>query len=277
LFIGGLFDGLFTVPYTSPLTAALPSTWRFVQPLLSSSYLGWGSSSLGQDVKEIVECINYILSIRPHGKIVMMGHSTGCQDIMHYLLSPNSENKPVRPHLAGGILQAGASDRECLKMILPEGIYESSAKIAEDYVAAGRGEDVLPRHVLGGAMDPVPICARRWLSLLSPAPNHDGEDDYFSSDFEDERLKDTFGQIGSTGTPIQILFSEKDQYVPEYINKEDLVGRWTRFIRDGGGIVDEASGIVKGADHTLASAGEDVVGDLVARVTAFLGRVEMST
>ena len=42
-----------------------------------------------------------------------MGHSTGCQDVIHYLTSPPSNvYKAPREPVVGGILQAPASDRE---------------------------------------------------------------------------------------------------------------------------------------------------------------------
>lgn len=274
VFVGGLFDGLFTVAYTKVLASSLPLTWRFVQPLLSSSYRGWGTSSLDRDVRELSQCIEYLLTLRPRGKVVLMGHSTGSQDIMHYLLSPLEEEQSPRPPLAGAIMQGGISDREASVMLLPEGVYQSSVQVALDYVSEGRGADVLPAQAIDGFFSDVPISARRWLSLMSPPPAHNGEDDYFSSDFGEERLKGTFGRIGATKTPIQILYGEKDQYVPTSVDKEELVGRWERMIREGGGIVDEESGIVKGADHTLEGAGEQVVNDLVSRVVGFLGRIE---
>ncbi|MCJ1244784.1 hypothetical protein MMC30_001984 [Trapelia coarctata] len=235
VFVGGLFDGLFTVAYTKTLAASLPPAWRFVQPLPSSSHHGWGTSSLDQDVEQIVQCIRYILTLRPQGKIVLMGHSTGSQDTMHYLLSPLQEEQSPRPFLAGAIMQGGVSDREAFPMLLPEEVYQSSVQVALDYVAEGHGEKVLPAQILGQFFPEVAISARRWLSLMSPPPAHNGQDDYFSSDFGDERLKGTFGRIGATGTPVQILYSEKDQYVPEFVHKEELVERWERVIREGGG------------------------------------------
>ena len=251
----------------------LPTAWRFVQPLLSSSYHGWGTSSLNNDVEEIEDCIKYILALRPKGKIVLMGHSTGCQDIMHYLLSPMKDDKLPRPHLAGGIMQAGCSDREAFGLLMSKDVYDASVHVAQLYVSEGRGEDVLPAHALGGSFPGVPICARRWLSLTSPPPAHDGEDDYFSSDFGEDRLRRTFGRIGTTGTPIQMLYSEKDQYVPETVDKIRLLERWARAIKEGGGTVDQDSGIIKGADHTL-DASEGTVADMVRRVIGFLDRVE---
>ena len=244
-----------------------------MQPILSSSYSGWGTSSLDKDVLQIAECINYILNIRPNGKIVLMGHSTGCQDIMQYLLSPLQKDELARPPLAGAIMQGGVSDREALGMMLPEELCESSIRLAQSYVAEGREDDVLPASSKL-SMFRQPVSAKRWLALMSPGPAHDGEDDFFSSDFTYERLMKTFGRIGSTKTPIQILFGAMDQFVPGFVNREEMVGRWKKAIRDGGGIVDEDSGVVEGMDHSLSTAEDGVMEEMIGRVLRFLRRVE---
>ncbi len=56
VFIGGLTDGLMAVPYLAPLQKALNlgcCHLKLVQVLLSSSYCGYGTSSLHQDVQEL--------------------------------------------------------------------------------------------------------------------------------------------------------------------------------------------------------------------------------
>jgi triacylglycerol esterase/lipase EstA (alpha/beta hydrolase family) len=72
--------------YPSTIAKSLPSSWAIAEVLLSSSYRGWGTSSLAKDARELSECVSYFASLRPSAKIVLMGHSTGCQDIMEYLL-----------------------------------------------------------------------------------------------------------------------------------------------------------------------------------------------
>ncbi|KAI4136062.1 MAG: hypothetical protein LQ347_000112 [Umbilicaria vellea] len=205
-----------------------------------------------------------------------MGNSTGCQDVMHYLLSPGFEE---RPKINGAIMQASISDREAIPMMVAQATHDSAVKIAQAYVEDGRVEDIIPSNITGEAFPRTPISARRWLSLISPGPEHDGEDDYFSSDFGDERLRGTFGKIGAAGVPICFAYSGADEYVPDFVNKEKLVAKWERIIREGGGVVDEASGVVRGATHTMAKStkqrtSEDSVQDLVTRVVGFAQRVE---
>ena len=203
-----------------------------------------------------------------------MGHSTGCQDVMYYLISPTKGGEE-RPKIDGGIMQASVSDREALLLLLGVEAYEKSVEVAQEYVKAGRGEDTLSMDSTSGFLH-TPVCARRLLSLASPPPDHDGEDDFYSSDLPDERLRRTFGKIGSTGTPVSILFSGRDQFVPDSVDKVALVERWEKMIREGGGTVDKGSGIVKGANHDLEDVPEEVTQDLVERVRGFAERVEAS-
>ena len=196
-----------------------------------------------------------------------MGHSTGSQDVMHYLLSPGE-----RPKIDGGIMQSGVSDREAIVTYMIPELLNQSVRVAQRYVREGRENDILPDN-LTNTIFPAPISAKRWLSLASPAPEHAGEDDYFSSDFDDERLRRTFGRLGGTKTPVCILYGEKDQYVPESVDKAGLVERWENHIRKGGGVVDEGSGLVPGMSHTAKELGAPTE-DMIARVVKFLVRIE---
>ena len=72
---------------------------------------------------------------------------------------------------------------------------------------------------------------------------------------------------------IGFLFSGRDEYVPEGVDKVGMVERWGGFVRRGGGVVDEGSGVVEGATHTLVEGGRGLE-ELMGRVVGFLGRVE---
>ncbi|MCJ1465583.1 hypothetical protein MMC07_004202 [Pseudocyphellaria aurata] len=266
IFIGGLTDGLLTVPYTLPLAKALPNAYSLVEVLLSSSYSGWGTVSINQDVKEIAQCVAYFQNLRPQGKVVLLGHSTGCQDVLHYLIADGE-----RPRIDGGILHSSVSDREALTKVLPPADYENGVKLAREYVDDNRGGDVLPARFTG-ALFSTPISANRWMSLASPGPDHAGEDDYFSSDFDDERLKRTFGKAGATGTRLSLLYGGSDQYVPDAVDKGALLGKWFRHIQEAGGVVDESAGIIEGATHTLKEGGKPTE-DLIDRVIGFISRL----
>lgn len=194
-----------------------------------------------------------------------MGHSTGCQDIMEYLTGPGHE---TRAPIDGGILQAPASDREAIIMELQPEIYEESCTVAQSMVAAGDGEEILPSRLTKQVFFQAPIAARRWLSLASP--NHDGDDDYFSSDLTDDQLRKTFGTLPAR-SPLLILYSGDDEFVPKEIDKLALVKRWIGFAKEGPGKVDEEfSGVLEGASHNLWANAEEVVQDFLRRVLGFL-------
>lgn len=263
IFIGGLFDGLLTVPYPTTIASVLPPAWSLAQPILSSSYIGWGSSSLQRDAKELSKCVSYFRGIKT-GKIVLLGHSTGCQDVMEYLVGPGHETYAP---IDGGILQAPVSDREAIVATMDPEVYKGSCEFAQKMVDAGDGDEILPSKVTESFF-PGPISARRWLSLASP--NHDGDDDYFSSDLSDEQLKKTFGSLPAK-SPLCILISGSDEHMPKTIDKAALVEKWIRFVKNGEGKVDQGSSrVVEKATHNLAGDPVGVVDDLVKRVLRFL-------
>lgn len=264
IFLGGLFDGLLTVPYVPPVVKSLPLSWSLVEPILKSAYKQFGIASLGEDIAEIATLVEHFRSLRP-GKIVLLGHSTGSQQIIHYLLSPSS------PKIDGAIMQGSASDREAMMKELSLSDYEATCALAQSYVDEDRSEDILPFAATRAIYLSVPISAKRWLSMASPGPAHVGEDDYFSSDLDDERMQSTFGALGEKGTKVAFLYSDNDQFVPDTVNKKKLLERWHEHTRRGGGMIDEGSGIVQGASHTLNNG----VGleDLVTRITGFLQRI----
>ncbi|KAL9101388.1 MAG: hypothetical protein Q9163_003346 [Psora crenata] len=281
LFLPGLSDGLLTVPYTSSLAASLPEDWRFVESILGSSYRQWGFSSLDEDVTEIAQLVSYFRSLKEDetfppgkGKVLLLGHSTGCQMIMHYFLSDPSNGYEAgkRPRIEGAIMQGSVSDREAMTMLIPTQEYERACETARQYVNHGQGRDVLPTSLTQKCFGKVPMTAERWLSLASPGPEHLGLDDYFSSDFDALRLERTFGKIGQMGIRTMFLLGERDQHVPHFVNRSELVRKWEGFVRKGGGVVDEGSGILLGGSHTLKEGGI-VVDELLRRVSGLLERL----
>ncbi|RZC53215.1 hypothetical protein C5167_012070 [Papaver somniferum] len=107
IFIGGLTDGLLATDYVEPLSIALQKEkWSLVQPLLSSSYTGYGTSSLKQD-------------------------------IVHYLRTNAACSRAVR----AAILQAPVSDRE-FRATLPE--TAEMIDLASTMISEGRGDELMP-------------------------------------------------------------------------------------------------------------------------------------
>uniref|UniRef100_A0A2P2J4S0 UPF0613 protein PB24D3.06c n=1 Tax=Rhizophora mucronata TaxID=61149 RepID=A0A2P2J4S0_RHIMU len=212
IFIGGLTDGFLATEYLEPLAVALhKEKWSLVQLTLSSSYSGYGTSSLQQDAMELDQLISYLINKENSEGVVLLGHSTGCQDIVHYMCTNAACSRAVR----AAILQAPVSDREYRATLS-----ETAAMIdlASTMIEDGRGSELMPREA-----DPsAPITAYRYHSLYA----YNGDDDLFSSDLSDDQLRMRLGHMSNT--PCQVIFSMADEYVPEYVDKKALVERLCR-------------------------------------------------
>ena len=195
------------------------------------------------------------------------------QHAKHQLTLPTGAS--TRPEISAAILQAGVSDREAWEFLLssPEEKASCAAVLAsaEQLLAAGKPKEIVPRdnnivqRELGAA-----ISAYRTHSLLAKG----GDDDYFSTDLDDETLRKTFGRFGED-VPLMFLLGSEDPFVNPSTDKVALLSRWAGFVREGGGVVDEVNGgVVEGAHHNLDGDPEEVVADLVGRVVRFLGGFE---
>ncbi|KKZ62621.1 hypothetical protein EMCG_03031 [[Emmonsia] crescens] len=308
LFIGGLGDGYYTVPYLHDITAGLESgKWSVFSMQLSSSYSGWGLGNLDKDVDEIGKCVEYVRNYKSAsvpgqaeggepGKIVIMGHSTGSQDVLHYLYSQNPGPRATtpRPPVDGAILQAPVSDREAIINIVesgndhgsPEelsGVYNQLVALAKTEKTLGGKDALLPLWMLEKVYLPdTAVTAARFLSLASPdSPEAPGEDDLFSSDLTDARLQETFGMISSGGLlkkSLLVLPGGADEYAAPWLDKEKQLERWkaaTTKDSSNPDIWDTNSGIIVGAKHSPSGSDQaQPREELVARVKTFLGNIE---
>lgn len=273
LFLGGIGDGFGFPQYPSSIARHLPPSWTIAEVILSSTYTGWTTSSLQKDAEGLANAVNYFRSTTGRSevdgaKIVLMGHSTGSQICMEYLVGPwKSQSIPHqtlnRPVINGVILQAGASDREGLIPMLGQDVFDAGLNLAKQWVAEGRGEEILPFSATRRAFGADP-CARRWVSL---ADIH-GDDDYFSSDLSNDILDRTFGQVGKRGIPIGIFLSEKDEHMPEYVDKEALLARWQRAVQHNGGVAE--TGVILAASHNLNRESKETKLALAEMVSRFV-------
>ncbi|EAQ85462.1 hypothetical protein CHGG_09476 [Chaetomium globosum CBS 148.51] len=237
LFLGGLGDGLATTSYVADIVTSLqPTQWSLFTLNLTSSYQSWGFGHLDRDTDEIAQCIAHIHAHKTAhfgspGRLVLMGHSTGSQCVLHYLSQPNPHTRiprfdrglehSHRPVVDGAIMQAPVSDREAIHLIMRDGFLgRSPAQLRETYdrlVALARAgvdgdgdgdgdedgcDSMLPIHLTAqfGYPRNTPVSCRRFLSLVSPdSPGRPAEDDMFSSDLGEECLGRTFGMVGRRG------------------------------------------------------------------------------
>ncbi|CAB1103167.1 unnamed protein product [Ectocarpus sp. CCAP 1310/34] len=169
VFVPGLTDGLLALDYVPELAAALDRLgFAFVQPVLSSSYQGYGTSSLRQDVEELDELLDYLSSTpsppvpevassdagsSSSSSFLLIGHSTGCQDAVFYMKHGRPD---LRAAVVGVVLQAPVSDREYLETL------PSTEGFIEEARVRGGGGELMPV-----AADQAPITAARFLSLAT--------------------------------------------------------------------------------------------------------------
>jgi pimeloyl-ACP methyl ester carboxylesterase len=211
--LGGLTDGLYPCPWIHQLHQKCEELgWALVQPLLSSSYSGYGTGTLDRDVTELSQFIEHLSQQFNSSKIVLVGHSTGCQIAIHFT---NYASDKMLSFLYGIILQAPVSDQE------------AGALSSETERFLQWAKDQPPEHFQN--LMPIeshysPITIQRYLSLFERY----GQDDYFSSYLTDEELLSRFSGIRSRSFPLMrvlVAYSMGDEYVPLTINRDLLVDR----------------------------------------------------
>lgn len=309
ILIGGLGDGLTNLPYTQSLAQALPLVgFRLISIQLSSSNLNYGITSIAQDVLELSIAVTYIrkhlLSDSADGKVVLMGSSTGSQDVLTYVSSAVADTPQTPfPAIDGAILQAPVSDRDAFRYMAFENVdaeteatnrnaYDQCLVVCkrEQQQSATRNspgkeqpETILPLALTNqlGFFGTKVTCSR-FLSLWSPgSPAAPSPDDMFSADLSSETLDSTFGAAGrhlnpsrSVGKPeMLILHSGADEYHPPHISQTELLERWKEALEKGGARLAAQSGVVEGSRHNGAGDTESEVKgktEIVSRVVGYL-------
>ncbi|KAI8400805.1 Protein of unknown function (DUF1749) [Nakaseomyces glabratus] len=236
--IGGMTDGLLTVPFVDRLGAALNKCgFGLIQIQMKSSYRGYGTSSLDEDANDIEALIKYLKSKEggARRKIILMGHSTGSQDVLRYILTKN------RYGIDAAVLQGSCSDREVFVDDVGENVYTKLNVLPKRLVDEGKGDELLSSEYskyMGGT----PVTAYRWCSLMLKG----GDDDYFSSDLDTETIKQTIGKID---IPFLVAYPEIDEFVPKSIDKIALLKRWESCSQTQ--FWSKNSGLIKGGLHWL--------------------------
>lgn len=234
IFVPGLTDGLLGLSYVSSLAAAVNEVgYAFVQPILSSSYGGFGTSSLDKDVEEIdklLECerIQSLLS-PPTRNVVIVGHSTGCQDAVHY-----TKHGANRQRVSLIVLQAPVSDREAMLLEAsrisesgPEGVdgFEQLANSLEFALSHAQNPDskkVLMPHDCPFTYQ-IPVTCSRFHSLGAKMSS----EDMFSTDLSVEEMTAQVGHVAiEAGVRSLLVFSGADEYV-----SEELKANYADFAR----------------------------------------------
>ena len=223
VFVPGLTDTIGVVPYLSKLAAAVEKlNYSLVQPMLASNLGGFGTSSLEGDAQEIAQLLEHLLTRTEGactGRLVLMGHSTGCQDTMAFLSQERKlpSGTPIKVH--GGILQAPVSDCEHFEATESENS-EGRQRLgqAKDLVESGQSSALLPRSArekpvssdgrgLGNAeavLNPA-FTAYRFQSLNARG----GDDDFFISNLQEEAMRKAW-KPALSHAPLLALMGEKE-------------------------------------------------------------------
>ncbi|BGP25304.1 hypothetical protein Rt10032_c04g1890 [Rhodotorula toruloides] len=263
LFVAGLNDTLGSVPYLPLLSQRLEQIgWRLVQVCLTSAGAGWGGTSVKQDAEELGDVVRYFRE-RGSAKMVLLGHSTGCQDAIAYA-HLSSRHPSSIPPLDAIILQAPVSDREWPAI---------ASLVSTTQHLLSRETDLDPDAFVPPSWSQLfgtgaGVTYRRWISLALPAPsdkvNLGESEDFFSSDLSDARLANVFGAVEC---PLLIALSGADETYP-YEVKANLPNLLQRFRRAAEDRWSGLSRIVEGAAHNLAD--EKHAGEFASAVVEFL-------
>jgi len=216
--IGGLTDGLLSLRYLPSLATAVKRCgWRTFQPVLQSSYRGWGFGSLRDDAAGLDRLLSFLSAKRGISEVVLLGSSTGCQDAVHFLKVGTR-----RDLIRGIVLQAPVSDREAL--MVEERSEEELAslkyfkELASQMISEGKGEEPLPRSACQLFGPPDVITAYRFDSLTRRL----ADDDMFSSDLTENELREKLGHVN---VPCLLAISADDEYVPSSVDSTLLSHR----------------------------------------------------
>ncbi|RCI16679.1 hypothetical protein L249_2960 [Ophiocordyceps polyrhachis-furcata BCC 54312] len=254
IFIGGLGDGPHTTPYIRTVSKRLEKanhlSYSVFEIRLRSAFTGFGTASLKDDIEDIAALVKHLRHLGRE-KIVLFGHSTGCQDCMQYA---HSDSPPVD----GFILQAPVSDRESLDLFSPD--YQTTLDLASNWIAQGKADDCLPRSMVPSTLG-APVSAYRLHSLWAKG----GDDDYFSSDLDGETVARFWSRFTK---PVLVLHSERDEFVTPNIDQAALNARY----RKANPLVSCLSGLIPGTGHTVLE--DEARQWLARRVEEFLSTLK---
>ncbi|CAD7924956.1 unnamed protein product, partial [Amoebophrya sp. A25] len=233
------------------------TAWRVMQPLLRSSYMQFGVCSLETDVEDVEELLAEILvdlqdsatvqhsngtvlpknEIKKHRELVFVGHSTGCQIAVRWLLHRANSNSlasllpftRIRLILQGAVSDREATEQEMRDAGLEKTLCELQALLFDERHGEDRMADglLLPARLapfLSGAPAITIGRARSFLGRLTA-------DDLFSTDLTADEIAEIFSPVrkalvlpsshvaASNDSPsaslqvnLQLLLSPKDEY-----------------------------------------------------------------
>jgi pimeloyl-ACP methyl ester carboxylesterase len=205
MLIGGLGDLLFNIKYFQYLWNKFDENYMICIPNMRSSGNSFGSFTIWNDVEDINEILSYIYNKNKLDEIYLLGHSTGCQDILCLFKKGINKQFPIKKC----ILQGPVSDRDYLNK--DEKLFNEIKRIEKEYNILYENWN---NSELKNSMDvskylydnKYPLLVRRFVSLYSKL----GDEDWFSYDISQETLKSMYSIID---IPFLFVFSLNDQYI----------------------------------------------------------------
>ena len=205
MLIGGLGDLLFNIKYFQYLWNKFNENYMICIPNMRSSGNSFGSFTIWNDVEDINEILSYIYNKNKLDEIYLLGHSTGCQDILCLFKKGINKQFPIKKC----ILQGPVSDRDYLNK--DEKLLNEIKRIEKEYNVLYENWN---NSELKNSMDvskylydnKYPLLVRRFVSLYSKL----GDEDWFSYDISQEKLKSMYSIID---IPFLFVFSLNDQYI----------------------------------------------------------------
>jgi len=79
-----------------------------------------------------------------------------------------------------------------------------------------------------------------------------GDDDFFSSDLSNERLREIWGNLAWNQVRVLVLYSDTDQYVPDFVCKPSMLQRWEDIYRSLRQDISSRFELLAHANHELA-------------------------
>ena len=204
ILIGGLGDLLFSIKYFEYLWNKLEE-YMICIPNMRSSGNSFGNTVIWDDVEDIKEILKHILENNKINDIYLIGHSTGCQDILCLFKKGINKQFPIKKC----ILQGPVSDRDYLNK--DENLLKEIKRIEKDYNILYKDWNFsqlkysmdISKYLYD---DKYPLLIRRFVSLYSKL----GDEDWFSFDISQEELNTLYSIIN---IPFLFVFSLNDQYV----------------------------------------------------------------
>ncbi|GAA5900196.1 hypothetical protein JCM8208_002047 [Rhodotorula glutinis] len=263
LFVGGTGGTLMSTAYLPTLHQGVEASgWAFAQLSMVSVGGTWGGVDVRQDAVDIAAATRYFKETGAP-KIVLVGLSTGCQDLIAY---HHASTEYVK--VDGIVLQGPVSDREFpdfqrFLATLPD-------SDPDPLVLGSDPRQFVPRTWSDFWGARAGISHARWHSIAAKPTSDevdiDVSEDFFSSDLSDARLRNVFGPVEC---PILFVLSGNDpSYSPQV--RGDIPALLDRF-RHAAPTFSALSTIVEGASHTLRKPKH--VEQFVERVVAFLETV----